>query len=49
MVNYVKEGIKKYNEKIKCYCCGAIVDKIDGKPHKYIGAIQGCWNLYCEI
>jgi hypothetical protein len=36
-------------EKIRCYGCGALVDNIEGKPHKYIGATQGCWNLYCEI
>jgi hypothetical protein len=40
---------KDYIKKIKCYGCGALVDNIEGKPHKYIGADQGCWNLYCEI
>jgi hypothetical protein len=35
--------------KIKCYGCGALVDNIEGKPHKYIGATQGCWNLYSQI
>jgi len=34
---------------IKCYGCGALVEDIEGKPHKYIGASQGCWNLYTEI
>ena len=23
-----------------------MVDNIEGKPHNYIGAVQGCWNLY---
>jgi len=35
--------------KINCYGCGALVDNIEGKPHKYIGATQGCWDLYCQI
>jgi len=35
--------------KINCYGCGALVDDIEGKPHKYIGAVQGCWNLYGQI
>jgi hypothetical protein len=34
---------------IKCYGCGALVENISGKPHKYIGAAQGCWNLYGQI
>jgi len=34
---------------IKCYGCGALVEDIAGKPHKYIGASQGCWNLYTEV
>jgi hypothetical protein len=25
---------KKFVEKIKCYGCGALVDNIEGKPHK---------------
>jgi hypothetical protein len=33
-------------KKIICYGCGALVDDIHGEPHKYIGATQGCWNLY---
>ena len=37
------------DKKISCYGCGALVDNIDGQPHKYIGAAQGCWNLYGEI
>ena len=36
-------------ESIKCYGCGASVTKIEGQPHKYIGATQGCWNLYEQI
>jgi len=35
--------------KIRCTGCGALVDNIEGQPHKYIGATQGCWNLYGEI
>jgi hypothetical protein len=34
---------------IKCYGCSALVEDIEGTPHKYIGASQGCWNLYTEI
>ena len=34
---------------IKCYGCGAMVENIAGQPHKYIGATQGCWNLYGEV
>lgn len=34
---------------IKCYGCGALVDNIAGKPHPYIGATQGCWDLYLQI
>lgn len=36
-------------ETIKCYGCGALVADIEGEPHKYIGATQGCWNLYGQI
>src|SRR5690554_6743187 len=36
-------------ETTKCYGCGATVDNIAGKPHKYIGATQGCWNLYGQV
>ncbi|MDC6363631.1 MULTISPECIES: DUF5946 family protein [Flavobacteriaceae] len=36
-------------EKTKCYGCGALVDHIEGVPHKYIGATQGCWDLYVQI
>jgi hypothetical protein len=35
--------------KTKCYGCGALVDNIAGRPHKYIGATQGCWNIYGQI
>lgn len=34
---------------INCFGCGALVDNIEGLPHKYIGATQGCWNLYGQI
>jgi Family of unknown function (DUF5946) len=36
-------------QRVKCYGCGALVDNIVGQPHKYIGATQGCWNLYGQI
>ncbi len=36
-------------EKINCYGCGCLVDKKEGKPHKYIGATQGCWTLYEQV
>ena len=36
-------------EKTKCYGCGALVENTVGQPHKYIGAAQGCWDLYGEI
>ncbi|MCL2384082.1 MAG: DUF5946 family protein [Oscillospiraceae bacterium] len=36
-------------EIINCYGCNALVENIEGQPHKYIGAIQGCWNLYGEV
>ena len=34
---------------IACHGCGALVENIVGQPHKYIGATQGCWNLYGEV
>ena len=34
---------------IKCYGCKALVEDIPGTAHKYIGANQGCWNLYTEV
>jgi hypothetical protein len=40
---------KVVTKKIKCYGCGAWVDNIEGQPHKYIGATQGCWNLFEQI
>ncbi|MGB5944229.1 MAG: DUF5946 family protein, partial [Leeuwenhoekiella sp.] len=36
-------------EKIACYGCGALTENLDGVPHPYIGASQGCWNLYGQI
>jgi hypothetical protein len=35
--------------KIICFGCGALVESISGKPHKYLGATQGCWNIYGQI
>jgi hypothetical protein len=34
---------------VKCYGCGAWVTDLPGKPHKYIGAVAGCWQVYGEI
>ena len=34
---------------IQCYGCGALVTAKEGQPHEYIGATQGCWDLYCRI
>ena len=36
-------------EKTKCYGCRGLVDKKEGEPHTYIGATQGCWDLYGQI
>lgn len=36
-------------EKIKCLGCGALVENSIGEAHKYIGAKQGCWDLYSEV
>jgi len=36
-------------KQIKCFGCGALVDDIEGRPHEYIGASQGCWDLYSEV
>ena len=33
----------------RCYGCGALVKDLPGKPHKYIGAVAGCWEIYGEI
>ena len=34
---------------VECYGCGALVENIAGQPHKYIGANQGCWDLFGQI
>ena len=34
---------------VKCYGCGALVKQKPGEPHKYIGAVVGCWEIYGEI
>ena len=41
--------IEENTQKIRCPGCGILVEKIEGKPYKYIGATQGCWNLYGKI
>ena len=38
-----------YQRKIKCIGCGTLVEDLAAKPHRYIGASQGCWNLYGEV
>lgn len=35
--------------KEKCPGCGEMVEKKDGQPHQYIGATQGCWDLFGQI
>ncbi|NOY77063.1 MAG: hypothetical protein GXO76_04245 [Calditrichaeota bacterium] len=37
------------NNLIKCYGCGALVEDIPGKPHEYIGATAGCWEVYKKV
>ena len=39
----------KGGRRIQCPGCGALVKDIPGKPHKYIGANAGCWEIYGEI
>lgn len=29
-----------------CPGCGIITAQLEGTPHPYIGASQGCWNIY---
>ncbi|HQT95221.1 MAG: hypothetical protein B7Z68_07255 [Acidobacteria bacterium 21-70-11] len=31
---------------IRCVGCGALVRAVSGKPHPYIGAVAGCWEVY---
>ncbi len=33
----------------RCYGCGALVKDIPGKPHEYIGASAGCWEVFGEV
>jgi len=37
------------SDRIKCYGWGALVRDIPGKPHRYIGANAGGWEVYGEI
>ena len=32
-----------------CTGCGALVPRIDGPTHRYIGASPGCWAIYGEV
>ena len=41
--------VKSNSKTIRCYGCGALVKNIEGLPHKYIGAAQGCWDLYEQV
>ena len=34
---------------IACHGCGAMVDDLPGKPHPYVGANAGCWELYGRV
>jgi hypothetical protein len=36
-------------KKIKCFGCGAWIEEVKGQPHEYIGAPQGCWNLFEQL
>jgi hypothetical protein len=37
------------NKQAICPGCKALVKDIPGKPHKYIGAAAGCWEIYGQI
>ncbi len=34
---------------IACYGCGARVGDAPGKPHKYLGTVWGCWEVYGQV
>ena len=33
----------------QCYGCGALVPRVSGAAHKYIGALAGGWAIYGEV
>ena len=35
--------------RIACYGCGALVDDAPGKPHKYLGTVWGCWEVFGQV
>ena len=34
---------------IECVGCGVMVHDLPGKPHPYLGASAGCWQLYGRV
>lgn len=34
---------------VTCYGCGALVKDIPGKPHKYLGTVAGCWEVFGQV
>ena len=34
---------------VHCQGCGAQVPGLEGRPHKYIGASAGCWEVYGRV
>ena len=36
-------------ELVSCIGCGAMVEDLPGKPHPYLGASTGCWQLYGRV
>ena len=34
---------------VACIGCGAMVEDLPGKPHPYVGASAGCWQLYSRL
>ena len=34
---------------VACIGCGAMVEDLSGKPHPYLGASAGCWQLYGRL
>ena len=36
-------------ERIVCYGCGALVDDAPGIPHKYLGTVWGCWEVFGQV
>lgn len=37
------------DKRIACYGCGALVSDAPGKPHKYLGTVWGCWEVFGEV